>query len=93
MESNLDKLALQARNNINILSVEPLSRKNSEDGMTTMVAVSYEFQYRPVPGASPHWVKTCDIILYKDLRDEDSLRDIVIKKVRAARAAIEGGKR
>lgn len=90
MEKNLDWLAVQARNNINILSVSPLSQSTSNSGKTSMVSVAYEFQYRPMAGAQPHWVKTCDIVMFNKLVDEDSVRDYVINKVRAARSVLEG---
>lgn len=90
MEKSLDWLAIQAKNNINILSVTPLSQRSSNDGVTTMVSVAYEFQYRPVAGGAPHWVKTCDIIPYASLVDEVALREIIVNKVRAARAGLEG---
>lgn len=81
MERNLDSLVRQAKNNINILSVTPLSN--------SYTVVHFEFQYRPKAGAQPHWVKTCEIMSNRSLNSEDALRDAIISLVKNARAGLE----
>ena len=87
MEKNLDVLARQARNNINILSVTEV--ESDDGGETLSVCISYEFQYRPRAGAQPHWVKTCDIVSPRNMVDPDWVREYVISRVQEARAGLE----
>lgn len=88
MEKNLDVLARQARNNINILSVGAV--ESDDGGETLSVCISYEFQYRPRAGAQPHWVKTCDIVSPRSIVNSDWVREYVISRVQEARAGLEG---
>lgn len=88
MERNLDVLARQARNNINILSVGAVESDNG--GETLSVCISYEFQYRPRAGVQPHWVKTCDIVNPDLITGPDWVRQYVIGRVQEARAGLEG---
>lgn len=87
MEKNLDVLARQARNNINILSVGAV--ESDDGGETLSVCISYEFQYRPRAGAQPHWVKTCDIVNPRNMVSPDWVREYVISRVQEARAGLE----
>lgn len=82
MENDLDGLVRQAKNNINILSVTPISDDS--------VVVHFEFQYRPRAGAQPHWVKTCKIVPLSVLDEPESLHNLVIAFVKIARAGLEG---
>lgn len=87
MERNLDSLARQAKNNINILSVGPV--ESDDGGETLKVCISYEFQYRPRAGAQPHWVKTCEIVNPDLITTPDWVRQYVINRVKEARAGLE----
>lgn len=84
---NLDSLARQAKNNINILSITPVT--SDDGGATLSVSISYEFQYRPKAGAAPHWVKTCDMVEPGLITDQNWVRQYVVERVREARAKLE----
>lgn len=60
MEENLDLLARQAKNNINIIDIKPLDVDNKFG--TFKLSVRYEFQWRPKEANTPHWTKSCMVI-------------------------------
>lgn len=88
MESVSSSLASQARNNINILSVSVM--ETDTGGEVLSACVCYEFQYRHRAGATPHWVKTCDVVNPSRFKSGDQLRAYVVEQVREARAELEG---